>query len=158
MSDVLIDNARSSGWKALAASGWRANYWLRLELALILSPTFVYFVLADYDGSLHYLRLLIYTLLVGNCAAILPGVVRRLYQRRKAPWDRVIFYLLVLVGIDIPDIVTAFIAGMRAAISSHGEYVRPTPEVLMFHLPSVFGELSSQDRLVAALLGVLTGA
>jgi sigma-B regulation protein RsbU (phosphoserine phosphatase) len=157
MSEIRNTLGGKARWRSWLHAGWLGERWFRLELACSLLPTLVSFVLSSETPEIQsYLRLLAYTLLVGNCAALLPQLARRLYRRRKAPWDRVVFYLLVLVGIDIPDIIASFVSGMRAALSHPNQYALPSPNMLMFHLPPVFGELSPQDRLVAALLGVLT--
>jgi sigma-B regulation protein RsbU (phosphoserine phosphatase) len=149
---------KKARWRHLLSTGWLGERWFRLEVALALLPTFVDFFLAGADALQPYLRLLVYTLLLGNCAAILVQIAQRLYRRRPAPWDRVVFYLLVLVGIDIPDIFTSFVAGVRAAMQGNGQFIPPTADMLLFRLPARFGDLSSQDRVVAALLGALAVA
>jgi serine phosphatase RsbU (regulator of sigma subunit) len=157
--NVLRDRfSKKMPWRDWLSAGWLGERWFRLETALIALPTFVTLFLAGAEALQPYLRLLVYTLLLGNCAAILVQFAQRLYRRRRAPWDRVVFYLLVLAGIDIPDIVASFVSGVRTAIRGNGEFIHPTADMLLFHLPAALGELSSQDRVLAALLGILAVA
>jgi sigma-B regulation protein RsbU (phosphoserine phosphatase) len=121
---------------------WLGNYWFRLELALLLSPVFVYYFLSDFDGTISFRGLLRFTFLLGNMSAVFLLLTSRLYRRGKNPQDRILFYCLCFVGASIPDLISGAVSASKGGM-------------LAYDFAAVMGAHGSMEKLVGLLL-VLT--
>jgi sigma-B regulation protein RsbU (phosphoserine phosphatase) len=153
MNEIAESGRSPLAWSLRLSMSKRAQRWLRIELAFMLTPVLVVLLLSDKPLALR--GMLVYTFLLGSWAAVLVQVTQGWFRPRPSPWDRIGFYCLAFIGAVTPDLVSGFVDAMADFSPAAGHSAAFNSLHRAVDVSMALGAATPLERLVAPLLVIL---